>query len=110
MNLKATQESATHFHLCDYPHITDAITKKVPAHMHGALVRYLNDGIQPGDFLTKLLQGKLEAFFIADEINLSAFRDWVDFLYNDMPSVAWGSETIVGMWTHSQREVRDDRG
>lgn len=65
----------------------------------GGLDRYLNEGIMPGGFLTACLENNLkEAFARADADNSSNMRNIVAYLYNYVPSAAWGSVDRVMEW------------
>jgi len=77
----------------------------LPEHMQGAVRRYLNNGIMPGDFLTALLENDLvHSFGLADETNLTAMRTWVEWLYMECPGGAWGSEDNIRKWCDARRE------
>lgn len=71
----------------------------LPPHMHGAIQRYIDNGIEPGSFLKAVLSNDLvQAFGAADEFNSAAMRDWAMFLYNEAPSGCWGSREKVHNW------------
>ena len=78
----------------------------VPSHMHGGMVRYVEEGIPPGDFLTAVINNDLkEACARADsknKVNLPAFVMW---FYNQAPSGCWGYENAVRDWC---RPLPDD--
>lgn len=77
----------------------------IPTHMHGALKRWINEGIWPGSFLTAVLQNDLkEAFGRADSVNTEAMPNWMCFLYNYAPSQCWGSVEKTEQWA-VQREA-----
>lgn len=72
---------------------------EVPEHLHGGLIRYLTSGIPPGHFLTAVLENNLaESFSRADENSRAGLFNLVRFLYNDVPSTAWGSRAKVDAW------------
>lgn len=74
-----------------------AANKMLPSYMIGGLMRYMNDGTRPGDFLSAVLKNNLmDAFSYADETNAQSVRDWARWLYNYAPSQAFGS---VGRFT-----------
>ena len=77
-----------------------APTPRCPVpHMQAGVDRYLNHGVQPGSFLTALFSNDLKrAFGKADEANTAAMREWVGFMYNDMPSTSQGSLVAVRAW------------
>lgn len=63
----------------------------IPAYMIGGLRRYIEYGIEPGDFLSALLSNDLrETFIRADDTNAYIVRDYVKFLYCYAPSECWG--------------------
>jgi len=64
--------------------------------LYGALERYLNNGIMPGSFLTAVLENNLmEAFGRADHMNEANMKNIVGYIYNHLPSNAWGSKERV---------------
>ena len=64
----------------------------------GALVRYVEHGIMPGDFLTAVLENKLtEAACRADSDNLPRLHMWADIVYNYVPVGARGDH--VESWS-----------
>jgi hypothetical protein len=73
--------------------------KKIPPHMHDGLIRYIVDGIPPGDFLTAVINNDLrEAVGRADLLNRAALADYVMFFYNDAPSGCWGRPDAMETW------------
>lgn len=71
----------------------------IPDHMHGAIKRYILNGMQPGGFLTALLSNDLMgAMRKGDDDNLRALADWGRFLYNYVPSGSYGSVTNFNAW------------
>ncbi len=74
----------------------------LPEHMHGAAHRYIEEGLRPGDFLQVVLENDLvQSFGCADTLNLMAMQEWVHWLYNEIPSTAWGSPAKVRVWMKS---------
>jgi hypothetical protein len=74
----------------------------LPAHMHGAMLRWIEHGIYPGGFLTAVLENDLRAAVArADMVNATRLPDYVRYLYNDAPSGCWGSPAKVRAW-HEQ--------
>ena len=72
---------------------------RLPEHMRGGARRYVEQGIRPGDFLNAVLCNDLKAAFSrADDINTTAMRDWVMWMYNDVPSPCQGSPEAVKAW------------
>lgn len=71
----------------------------VPMHTRDALMRYVNDGLEPGGFLTAVLENNLfEAIGRADMINKHHINDICLYIYNEVPSIAWGSRHAVNEW------------
>ena len=68
-------------------------------YMQDGVDRYLTHGVPPGSFLTALFSNDLKlAFGKADDANTAAMREWVGFMYNDMPSPSQGSPENVQAW------------
>ena len=71
----------------------------LPGYMIGGLMRYINSGIQPGDFLQAVLKNNLmDAFSMADETNGRMMREWARWLYNYAPSQSFGSTQRYAEW------------
>ena len=84
-----------------YPNYRDKL-HTLPPHMHGAIVRWIERGIRPGDFLTALLSNDLmEAFGRADDQNTAAMQNWVIYLHNYAPIGCFGSPAKFQAW-HEQ--------
>lgn len=72
---------------------------KLPEHMQDGTELYVEDGIEPGDFLLAVLRNDLVgAFGRADPINAASMHDWADWLFNDAPMGCWGSAAKVSAW------------
>ena len=71
-------------------------------YMVGAMVRYFEEHIQPGHFLTAVLSNDLfEAFGRADDVNARYMKAYVQWLYNYAPgrhSGCWGTPDAVDNW------------
>lgn len=64
-----------------------------------SLDRYINHGIPCGSFLTACLENNLrEAVGRADMQNLANLKNIVGYLYNEIPTTAWGSQEKVKAW------------
>lgn len=71
----------------------------VPDHTRGALERYVFDRYEPGGFLTAVLCNDLMAAIArADSQNIQALKDICQFIYNEIPSNAWGSPKNIANW------------
>ena len=64
-----------------------------------AIKRYVENRIEPGHFLTALLSNDLMGTFSrADETNGSLIREWVIWMWNDMPFHMVGAREKVEAW------------
>lgn len=71
----------------------------VPEHTCGAIERYVFDHYGPGRFLTAVLCNDLMAAVAhADSQNIVALKEICLFIYNQVPSCAWGSPKNVAEW------------
>ena len=71
----------------------------IPDHTRGAIDRYVKYRLPPGGFLTAVLQNRLfDAVARADKEHLAALGSIVQFIYNEVPSDAWGSDAAVRSW------------
>lgn len=78
----------------------------LPEHMCLGMSNYLLHHIQPGSFMTAVLSNNLrESVACADEINSRLLKEWVMFMYNELPADSWGSPEKVNNWL-SKREVK----
>lgn len=67
------------------------------------LEHYVNEGVQPGDFLTAVLENNLvEAFARADDQNIRLIHWYVELLYDKAPAGCWGSPEKVERWVRHQ--------
>ena len=80
--------------------------KRIPL-IVDSLERYMRHGILPGGFLTAVLQNDLrEAVGRADMQNIYLLQEIVGYLYNECPSVCWGSPKKVSDWVDMDVEAR----
>lgn len=71
----------------------------IPPAVKSAIDRHVRDGDETGGFVNACLENDLkEAFARADEDNTAAMREIVAYLYNEIPSAAWGSPAKVRAW------------
>lgn len=71
----------------------------IPEHMHGGIQGYLDHGWRPGSFFYNILCNNLvEAAMHADDINKHCLFEYAKFLYNEIPSAAWGSPEVIEKW------------
>lgn len=74
-------------------------------YIFGALERYLNHGIDAGGFMMSVLENNLcEAFARADMQNARNMKNIVSYVYNHMPSNAWGSKEKVAAYIQSLKQ------
>ena len=66
------------------------------------LMRYMEHGLKPGEFLTAVLENNLlAAMGQADEQNRADIFEICQFVYNKMPMNCHGSPAIVKTWVDS---------
>ena len=71
----------------------------IPEYMHGAIIRYYENGIEPGDFLTAVINNDLtEAIGRADDTNVNALKAYIMWFYNQVPRGSWGRPHAVSDW------------
>lgn len=81
----------------------------IPKRMEGSIIRYIEDGINPGRFLTAVIcNDLLEAVSRADNENLANLPAYVDFFYNQAPRLCWGSKEKMERWIASRTEIRKE--
>lgn len=67
-----------------------------------SLQLYVKQGVMPGDFLTAVLENNLsEACGRADLTNQRRLIVIVRYVYNRIPSAAWGSPAKVTKWVRA---------
>lgn len=75
---------------------------KLPEYMWGGIERYLRHGIEPGGFLAGVLSNDLQGTFArADMNNEVLLKNWVVFMFNDMPVLSRGSKDAYDEWLSS---------
>ena len=83
--------------------------ERIPEHLRGGMQRYIEKGIEPGDFLTAVICNDLkESFARADDTNRERMFDIVCFIYNEAPSLCWGSREKMNAWIKAKKEVADE--
>jgi hypothetical protein len=71
----------------------------IPEHMIDGVRHYIENGIEPGSFLSAVLQNDLrQAVECADEININRLPDYIRFFYNHAPYGSWGSVEAFNAW------------
>ena len=70
-----------------------------PESVRGGLERYIEDKIEPGGFLVKVLENDLfGAMGAADFHNRMILFDIVSWIYNNAPATCWGSKDQIIAW------------
>jgi len=71
----------------------------LPEHMREGMRKYLEEGVQPGQFLYHILINDfVHAYGYADIFNQQALHIYAVWLYNEMPTGSWGSRDSVDAW------------
>lgn len=71
----------------------------IPERMRGAVVRYVENGIPPGHFLTAVFSNNLmEAVSRADDENAALLGDYARVIYSQCPGDCWGGLEDVTAW------------
>lgn len=79
----------------------------IPNLTKNALSLYIEEGIMPGSFLYSVLTNNLfDAVGSADTDNIVELPNIVKFIYNEVPSAAWGSKDKVKTWANYKLEKR----
>ena len=79
---------------------------RLPEWAQESIARYVYDGCQPGSFLTACLENNLrDAVANADDDSLAALPCIVGYIYNEIPSAAWGDPGRVAEWMKSRRRA-----
>lgn len=79
---------------------TGATWHRVPTHLRGGLMAYVEHGRPTGGGLRALLENRpiFEVLPLLDDTVLPAALDVLKFFYSSIPSQAWGSEDKVKRW------------
>jgi len=92
------------------PKINYFYAESLPSRYHDGMERYLNEGIDPGGFLTACLENNLsESYARADVESKEYIPTIVFWLYNSCPSPAWGSPEKVKNWASARTRERIER-
>ena len=71
--------------------------------LRDGLMLYLEKGIQAGSALMAVLEGDLwDAVGKLDANNMNHLKELCIWLYNNPPSIAYGSRDLVGRWINHQ--------
>ncbi len=75
----------------------------IPRYMLDPLLRYIEHGEPPGDFLTAVICNDLfKACGRADDFNLANLPAYTAYLYNEAPSECWGSKEKMQAWIEAK--------
>ena len=81
----------------------------IPERMMPGIRLYVEHGVQPGSFLSAVIQNNLsEAVGRADDENLKNIPAFVAYFYNECPSNCWGSPEKMQSWMESFKEPHDN--
>ena len=79
--------------------MSDELRAKIPEYTANAIDIWVTEGALPGDFLYNVLTNNLfSAVGHADQRNLQALPEIVQYIYNYTPSACWGSKEKVNKW------------
>lgn len=71
----------------------------IPTLVMEGMKRYVEGHVQPGNFLTAVIQNNLsEAIGRADESSLANIKSIVQWFYNESPYTCWGSPEKMEAW------------
>lgn len=77
----------------------------IPERMMGGIKRYIDQGVDPGHFLTAVICNDLkEAVGRADEENMRNIPAYVSYFYNEMPEPCWGSREKMEKWIKAREK------
>jgi hypothetical protein len=80
----------------------------IPDRMWGGIIRYYENGIPPGHFLSAVINNDLkEACWLADDENQHLLFNYVRWFYNYAPASSWGYPTAVKEWLNKVQMERD---
>ena len=83
----------------------------IPQDAIEALKRYVDKHIQPGGFLTAVLENDLTmAVGLADFHNIGIIPTYAYYVYNELPMKCWGSKEKVKEWLNNlnNEEAQND--
>ena len=81
----------------------------IPERMQDALIRYYEKRIEPGHFLTAVLENDLmEALGRADVENRHSLHAYCMWLYNQTPSGSYGSPEAVKRWLAGEHPAQEE--
>jgi hypothetical protein len=82
--------------------------RQLPSYMFAGIMRYVNDGAVPGDFLQGIICNDLrKACAYADDTNLWLIPVYVAFFHNEVPGICWGSYERMVDWCNEKAGQRE---
>lgn len=73
--------------------------ERLPPHLRDEMKRYIDIGQPTGGFLQAALENNLtESYARADEMSWRNIRSIIGFLYNEAPTLCYGSAAKVADW------------
>ena len=76
----------------------------IPPHLHAGIVRYIDSGVQPGGFLTAVINGNLfDAYALADQSSKAAIPTIVEWFRQHAPTNSYASPNSVHFWVDLHR-------
>lgn len=82
----------------------------IPEYMHGGIIRYYENRIPPGDFLTAVIDNDLkEACGRADDTNRHCLFRYVMWFHNCAPTGSWGFTGAAAKWINGERNAEKCR-
>ncbi len=99
-----------------FPHLADSNHPnwgRIPSYMREGMMRYLVDGIQPGDFMAHVINNDMfGALGHADQNNAHLLWDYANFLLNYAPVGSFGyPEAVmdrVASFNRKRKELADE--
>ena len=82
----------------------------IPQYMHGAIIRFYENGIAPGPFLTALINNDLKGTIShADDTNRRRIHSYIMWFHNEVPGGSWGYAGAVDKWIESFKDEGEPR-
>jgi len=79
----------------------------IPENMLPGLLRWIEDGVMPGDFLRAVLENDfMEAVARADHINAVNLKAYMGYLHWEAPPGCYGSPAAVVAWRDRKKKER----
>jgi hypothetical protein len=81
----------------------------MPTYMEGGVIRFIEQGVLPGDFLRAVLSNDLRgAVDQADSVNFFCIPVYIGYFYNNVPSTCWGTKERMLEWSGHTQEEREE--